>query len=134
MSRTYRLRHLPRRRSWKFIDASISHKRFRNKIEEDLEQQLKEIGFERWAAWHIAWDICRNDPKYFTPVGSKGDHPWVSWWWVNGAKTYYRSKGNQLARRRNRMIINKFGELLDDEWIGHWPDSRRDRLNKWDLD
>lgn len=133
MSRTYRLRHLPRRRSWKFVDASISRRRFNSTVEDDLEKRLIEAGHDRWSAWHISWDLCRNDPAYFTPVGSKGDHPWISWWWVNGAKTYYRSKGNTLARRQTRQTIRKFGELLDDEWQGHWP-GRRDRLNKWDLD
>ena len=129
MSRTYRLCHLPRRRCWKFVDGNIHRRRFSK--ERELQEFIRNAGHTRWAAWHIEWELSRNDPQWFTPVGSKGDHPWISWWWVNGAKTYYRSRGNRVCRRKTRIEIKRYGELFDD-WTGHWP-GRRERLNKWDL-
>lgn len=135
MSRTYRLRHLPRMRSRKFVDSSIHRHRF--PVEQELDRILEERFGKSWPTfgirWSISWNLCRYDPAWFTPVACMHDHPWVRWWWAgNSAKAWHRSQGNKNLRRRTRSIIKSKFELLDDDWQGHFP-SRHEYFDKWDL-
>lgn len=110
MSRTYRVRHLPRIGGKKYVDASLRHfdRRMRDLAEEIIPGKPKR---GEWSDLHYTlvhkWMILNS------PVECKTQHPLVSWGRISASKVWYKKDGNQRIRQHNRQML-KFRPLDDD--------------------
>jgi hypothetical protein len=106
MSRTYRIRHLPKLKANKFVDAGM-YRRTRP-WDEALSAIAKSYSsIDRWGVI----DSLQHDFPF--PVAPKTAHPWVGWGRIKRIKTWYKRNGNRLVRRHNRLLLTKGQEVLE---------------------
>lgn len=143
MSRTYRIRHLPRLKALKFIDArpgkfygseGIFEELVDSKLRELYPSAFKENGRLKLAYWshrRAISDAMERD--FIAPVSNTTDHPWVPWWRNVGTKSWYKKDGNRRVRRHNRDVVHRFAHLGDEMDARHRFYNKRDGWDIWSL-
>lgn len=124
MSRTYRVRHLPKIGGKKYVDSNLSnrHQYYRKLAEKSLSPDL-----DRWAM--VRYELVGKWMVLNVPVECTTQHPWVSWSRIGSVKTWYKKNGNRKVRRHNRhMVMNHhLGEDIDQR------DKFYDKKDGWDV-
>lgn len=132
MSRTYRLRRLPKLRAKKFVDAGISPYSQRNYAAAKKEMLRDHPDFDvSQNRWRIRTFVYAYLDKDFIPVASKTHHPWVGWGLITTRKVWYRSQGNRKIRRPLKNLMNRWA-FKGDDFEDRLP-NRNDGWDKWDL-
>lgn len=137
MSRTYRIRHLPRITAKKYVDGRTA--RFREDREELVDSVLRlyfpeafnEKGRLRWSYFSVRWSLREKiDAENPLSVATKTQHPWVRWSRIATSKAEYKRTGNKCVRRHNRALLRNRGHLGDevDE-----RDRFFDKKDGWDI-
>jgi hypothetical protein len=131
MSRTYRIRNLPRFGAQKFVDGGAGWGRSRH--HEHYRQLAHRLLGDGYAAldfsnqWRIERELERSHP---VPAANLCNHPWVSWSRVGGCKTWYKRHGNRWGRQRGRALLRKVA--TDETYDDRRPFPRR-RQELWDI-
>lgn len=105
MSRTYRVRHLPRLpgRAKKYTDAQFS-------------KRYQSLGW----LWNCG------------PVANTAAHPWANWTFISRAKAWYKHTGNKRVRHHNKQLLHTLSPEAWDDWEERLL-SRNDGWSAWDL-
>lgn len=139
MSRTYRVRHLPRLKAKKFVEANIDTRRRTNALldgalREYMPEVFGEDGGLRWAYWGLRWCLLERieleKPAAVAPVTL---HPWVDWGRTSAVKTEYKRSGNRVVRRHNRAVLRNFAYLGDEVDDAQRFYDKKDGWNIWAL-
>lgn len=143
MSRTYRLRHLPRIKARKFIDAHPGkfyglHGIFEELVDERLRELYPSafrangrIKLTYWSHRRAISDSMERD--FLAPVANTSMHPWVPWWRNAPVKSWYKENGNRRVRRHNRAVVHSFAHLGDEVDEDHRFLTKRDGWDLWSL-
>lgn len=130
MSRTYRLRHLPRvdNSPLKYGDAQ-----YFKTHNEKVKAYLDTVDPDRKLDWRVRWDLEKQyEQEHPAPIGAMWDHPWVGYGVVrSGLKKWYRTTGNRRIRRPLPQLMGKWAHLGDD-FEDRLP-VRNDGWSTWDL-
>lgn len=93
MSRSYKLRHLPKLGADKYVEG-VGY-RF-------VHKQLYESDLPGWC-WYPR-KVLGN-----VPVAAPGSHPWASWWCARqcaGGRKYFATLAHRKARRKVKTMLN----------------------------
>lgn len=138
MSRTYRIRSLPRLTAKKYVDGRGGHnwRRENDRIDKMLEERFPEIYVRKnLGNWGLRYMLREAVERSEMParVRPTYDHPWVSWSRIGSVKVWYKRRGNRNARRRTRHQLRTMP--LDDEFDDRrkFPRSRSDIWDIWNI-
>ncbi len=98
MSRTYRLRHLPRYGVKHYTDSPV------RSVCREWEKKVDELVISWAGRWRF--ELYRRAQREFPrAVANLREHPWVRWPSIARCKVEYRIQGNRIVRRTNRRLV-----------------------------
>ena len=105
MSRTYRVRHLPRLGATRYLEAS--GRNLTRRRSDSIERDLRKIfpgrsPFDEGLYWTIREALERTVVSRVLPLWA---HPQVDWWLVRFSKKGVKQKWNRRGRRHNRWLL-----------------------------
>lgn len=137
MSRTYRIRHLPRFTAKKYTDgrAGISWRRRYERVDRIIEEKYPELKIDATIGnFGVRWQL-RDCIERGHPLEAEQfiNHPWVDWCRVARMKHWHKKDGNRATRRWVRVHMKEMNldETYDDEV--RLPKNQRDVWDIWNL-
>lgn len=140
MSRTYRIRNLPRLigTAHKFTDGN--GRKFNTKFEEPLEREAEALfpypPGKRFSGsiWRLRYEyVKQNRAQMIAPVANLTNHPWVGWGLITRQKAWHKRHGNRKVRRNTRSELKVITRLQDiEDWDGFLP-GKNDGWDNWSL-
>lgn len=139
MSRTYRIRNLPRLTAKKYVDGNggWNYKRRDARLRKLREKYYPEYGGKhRWSSpyYSIIYNIEHMLERQFpNSVETAHAHPWVSWCLVGHSKKEYKNRGNRWGRRQTKAIISQMSYDDDYDNRRNFPTRRQEFWDIWDI-
>lgn len=130
MSRTYRLRHLPKIGGRKFVDASMRRRYW--DIRDLAEKEIDEANPNMWRWSTHRYRLIDSLVAGRLNVVCMTQHPWASWSRIAACKMWYKKFGNRVVRRNNRAVV-KNSHLGDEMDNYHRFYDKKDGWDIWSL-
>lgn len=132
MSRTYRIRRLPRFGVKNYTDsrAGWSFDRSYDYYEDLLQKNFGDLELNFYFKHEMINHLKRQHP---TPASSFLSHPWVCWSCVGRVKKWYRVNGNRWGRRTSRSFIKKMSYDYDYDDRRKFPNRRQEMWDIWSV-
>jgi len=101
MSRSYKLRHLPKLGANKYVEG-VSYRFY--------HETVYASAFPGRFLWYPRKVLVN------APVAAPGSHPWASWWCakrIKGGRKFFATLAHRKARRALKMVLKKSPEELE---------------------